>query len=70
MKESENLQTSETQALNIPAVRQRLINWWNNINSKHEIIMIWWRRDGNGTPHKIGWRLFNGKLYIRYRNVA
>ena len=54
----------------IHVVRQRFFNWFQKVNKKYELIMIWWRYDSKGTPHKIGWRLFNGKLYIRYRNVA
>lgn len=64
-------ETSENQAqCSIQNVRQRFYNWLAKINKRHSIVMIWWRYDNKGTPHKIGWRLFNGKIYIRYRNVA
>jgi hypothetical protein len=41
----------------------------SKLNAKYSLLLIWWRYDNEGVPHKIGWRLFNGKLYIRYRNV-
>ena len=31
MKKEQNLQTAETQALNIPVVRQRALKWWNGL---------------------------------------
>lgn len=56
--------------LHIGSVRQRFYSWLAKVNKKHNIVMIWCRYDNEGTPHKIGWRLFDGKVYIRYRNVA
>lgn len=52
------------------SIKQRFYDWLQKLNEKHELLMIWWRYDNKGKPHKIGWRLFNGKLYIRYRNVC
>lgn len=31
MKKEQNLNTAETQALNIPVVRQRALDWWKNL---------------------------------------
>lgn len=56
--------------LHLQNVRQRFYSWLQKVNEKHKLIMIWWRYDNEGEPHKIGWRLFDGKLFIRYRNVA
>lgn len=36
------------------------------INDKYKLVMTWWRYDDEGVPHKIGWRLFDGKLFIKY----
>ena len=57
---------------NLPifSVRQRFYNWLQKLNEKYELLMVWWRYDNEGTPHRIGWKMFNGKLYIRYRNVV
>lgn len=44
------------------------MNWLHKVNKKHKLLMIWWRYDNDGTPHKIGWRLF-GKLHIRFRKI-
>ena len=56
--------------LHLQNVRQRFYDWLQKVNKRYEILMIWWRYDNEGKPHKIGWRLFSGKIYIRYRNVA
>ena len=62
--------TAERPKLHLQNVRQRFYSWLVKVNAKYNIVMIWWRYDNEGTPHKIGWRLFDGKIYIRYRNVV
>lgn len=56
--------------LHIFSVKQRFSDWLTKVNEKHRVVLIWWRYDNQGTPHKIGWRLFDGKIHIRYRNVS
>ncbi len=51
-------------------VRQRFCLPLINLNAKYKILLIWWRYDNKGEPHKIGLVLFNHRLHIRYRNVA